>query len=100
MSGLPFSATTRAWRSGSWRTLGAGEDGDVVAGDGAVRHRAGLPGGAGDADGAEQVGDLLVERDVLGAAEQDQGVGQAEQGPGFVLAEDLGELGARSGRPR
>ena len=53
-----------------------------------------LVGGAGDPDGSEEVGDLLVERDVLGAAEHDQGVGQAQDGAGLVVAEDLGELGA------
>ena len=80
--------------------LGAGEDGDVFAGDGAAARLPGLPGGAGDPDGAEQVGDLLVEGDVLGAAEQDQVVGQAEQGAGFLVAEDRRRAAARSARPR
>jgi hypothetical protein len=83
---------------GELADFGAGEDGDVLTGDGAVG-ASGLPGGAGDPDGAEEVGDLLVERDVLGPAEQDQGVGQAEDGAGLVFAEDLGELGPGLGGP-
>ena len=35
---------------------------------------------------SEQVGELLVEGDVLAAAEDDEDVGQPEQGAGFVLA--------------
>ena len=53
-----------------------------------------------DPDGAEEVGDLLVEGDVLGAAEHHQRVGQPEQGPGFVLAEDARSAGRGSARPR
>lgn len=34
----------------------------------------------GDVDGADQIGDLLVERDVLAAAEHDDHVREPEQG--------------------
>src|SRR5699024_8032951 len=83
---------------GELADLGAGEDGDVLTGYRAAGS-SGLPGGAGDPDGAEEVGDLLVEGDVFGAAEHDQGVGQAKDCAGFVLSEDLGELGAGLGGP-
>ncbi len=55
------------------------------------RRLAELPGGAGDAGGADEVGDL-VESDVFGAAEHDQHVGEPEQGAGVGLAEDRGQL--------
>ena len=50
-------------------------------------------------DGAEQVGDLLVEGDVLGSSEHHQRVGEAEECPCLVLPEDGGELGAGLGGP-
>ena len=76
-------------------------DRDVVAGEAAAAavEPAGGVGDAADADGAEQVGDLLVERDVLGAAEHHQDVGEAEQGSGLVLAEDARQLGPGLGGP-
>lgn len=45
-----------------------------------------------DADGADQIGDLLVERDVLAAAEHDDHVREPEQGFGLRAAEDRREL--------
>jgi hypothetical protein len=45
------------------------EDGNIVAGKGAAGHCSGLPGPPGDTDLPGQIGDLLIERTVFGAAE-------------------------------
>jgi hypothetical protein len=66
MVGLPFSAITKACRSGSRRIFGA-DDRNVLPGEGAAGHGAGLPVGPGDPGLANQVRDLLVERAILGA---------------------------------
>lgn len=77
---------------GQLADLFGAQDRDVVAGEAAAVALAALPAASADAGGAEQVGDLLVERDVLGPAEQDEDVGEPEQRAGFLLAEDGGEL--------
>jgi hypothetical protein len=67
MIGLPFSAITKACRSGSRRT----SSGRMIAMSSPEKvrpgHGAGLPVGPGDPGLSDQVGDLLVERAILGA---------------------------------
>ncbi len=82
---------------GQLADLFGAQDGDVVAGEAAAARLAGLPAAAADAGGAEEVGDLLVERDVLGPAEHDEDVGQAQQGACLLLTEQVGQLGAGLG---
>ena len=80
---------------GELADFGAGQDGYVLGCGVPSGHRPGLPGVAADPDGAEHVGDLLVEGHVLGAAEHAEHVGQPEQGAGLLLAEDRCQLSPR-----
>ena len=73
--------------------LGGGQDRNVLAGHLSAAHAPALPGRSRDADLAEQVGDLLDEGDVLGAAEHDEVVGQPEQRARLQLSEDRRKLG-------
>jgi hypothetical protein len=66
MIGLPFSAITKACRSGS-RRISWGRMIAMSSGEGAAGHGAGLPIRPGDPGLADQVGDLLVERTIFGA---------------------------------
>jgi hypothetical protein len=75
--GLPFSGTS-ASRSWSWWISSGAQDRNIVAGKGAADHCPGLPSASGDPDLPDQVGDLLVERAIFGAAEHHQDVGQNE----------------------
>jgi hypothetical protein len=78
MIDLPFSASISTCRSLSWRISSGRRIAIIVAGKSAAGHGAGLPGPSGDPDLPDQVGDLLVEGCIFGAAEHHQDVGQSE----------------------
>lgn len=93
MRGLPFSATTRAWRFGQLADFGAVVRMGMSAGNGALERPDCQV--AGDADGAEEVGDLLVERDVLDPPNSTRVLVRAPStARACARAEDLGELGS------